>query len=122
MAEPDGSFSVRYAGTTTGANTTETFTHVIHATGLMSNKPYVPEFPGTEKFSGNLLHSSERRNDETEFSGKSVVIVGNGKSAQDAALAAVDAGALRVTQLVRQGHWTAPRRFFGLIPCAPGSH
>ncbi|NJR42576.1 MAG: hypothetical protein HC767_07800 [Akkermansiaceae bacterium] len=76
---------------------TETFTHVVHAIGLRSNKPCVPEFPGAASFSGTLLHSSERQDDVTEFSGKAVV--GSGKSAQDAALAAVNAGAESVTQV-----------------------
>lgn len=117
-ADASGSFSVEYTDSATGNSVTETFTHVVHATGLMSNQPFIPEFLGAKSFLGKLLHSSERRDGEVEFTGKNVVVVGNGKSAQDAALAAVQAGAAQLTQSVRQGHWSLPRRFFGLVPCA----
>lgn len=45
------------------------FTHVIHATGLCSSKPHVPEFDGLETFTGRLLHSAQREDDLEEFAG-----------------------------------------------------
>jgi cation diffusion facilitator CzcD-associated flavoprotein CzcO len=90
--DPSGgfdSFSGEYVDQSTGAAVTETFAHVVHATSLMSSKPFMPEFSGVDKFAGKLLHSSGRQNDDDEFAGKHVMVVGSGKSAQDAALAAV---------------------------------
>ena len=67
---------------------------------------------------GRALHSSQRRDDEAEFRGKSVLVVGGGKSAEDAAAAAVAAGAVRVVHSLQSVKWMIPSEFFGIIPCA----
>ena len=117
-ADPSGTFSVEYADSASGSDTTETFTHVVVATGELA-VPYIPEIPGADQFAGRLLHSSKRRDNSAELAGRHVVVVGNGKSAQDAALDALNAGAVAVTQVVRTMHWTILLRLFGILPCAP---
>jgi cation diffusion facilitator CzcD-associated flavoprotein CzcO len=52
---------------------------IINATGTWE-KPYIPDYPGRELFSGRQLHTRDYRTAE-EFRGKRVVIVGAGISA-----------------------------------------
>ena len=52
---------------------------IINATGTWES-PYVPEYPGAERFVGRQLHTKDYRTAE-EFAGKHVVIVGAGISA-----------------------------------------
>lgn len=51
---------------------------VVSATGTWSN-PYIPEYPGRERFSGMQLHSAHYFA-PTPFAGKRVMIVGGGNS------------------------------------------
>lgn len=51
---------------------------VVSATGSFSN-PYVPHFKGIEKFTGELLHSSQYES-PLSFENKRVAIVGEGNS------------------------------------------
>lgn len=52
---------------------------IINATGTWE-APYIPEYPGAERFRGRQLHTKDYRSAE-EFAGKHVVIVGAGISA-----------------------------------------
>jgi cation diffusion facilitator CzcD-associated flavoprotein CzcO len=52
---------------------------IINATGTWET-PYVPEYPGAERFAGRQLHTRDYRSAD-EFTGKHVVIVGAGISA-----------------------------------------
>jgi cation diffusion facilitator CzcD-associated flavoprotein CzcO len=52
---------------------------IINATGTWET-PYVPEYPGTERFRGRQLHTRDYRTAE-EFRGLHVVVVGAGISA-----------------------------------------
>ena len=74
---------------------TETFDHVIVATGHFST-PNVPEYPGFESFPGRILHSHDFR-DSLEFAGKNLLILGSSYSAEDIALQARKYGAASVT-------------------------
>lgn len=60
---------------------TETFDHVICATGHFS-VPNVPQFKGFEKFPGRVLHAHDFR-DANEFAGKDILLVGSSYSAED---------------------------------------
>lgn len=51
---------------------------IVSATGSFQN-PYLPSIPGAENFTGTILHSSAYQNPEA-FSGKKVVVVGEGNS------------------------------------------
>ncbi|WP_256663745.1 ArsO family NAD(P)H-dependent flavin-containing monooxygenase [Pseudomonas sp. gcc21] len=52
---------------------------VVSATGTWS-RPYIPQYPGAEDFTGQQLHSSRYRSPKP-FAGKKVMIVGGGNSA-----------------------------------------
>jgi cation diffusion facilitator CzcD-associated flavoprotein CzcO len=52
---------------------------IINATGTWET-PYIPEYPGAQRFTGRQLHTRDYRT-ATEFAGKHVVIVGGGISA-----------------------------------------
>jgi cation diffusion facilitator CzcD-associated flavoprotein CzcO len=52
---------------------------IINATGTWET-PYIPEYPGAERFKGRQLHTKNYRTPE-EFAGKHVVVVGGGISA-----------------------------------------
>ncbi|WP_028925240.1 flavin-containing monooxygenase [Pseudonocardia acaciae] len=84
---------------------TETFDHVIVATGHFST-PNVPEYPGFESFPGRILHSHDFR-DAAEFAGKDLLVMGSSYSAEDIALQSRKYGASSVTISYR----TAPMGF-----------
>lgn len=52
---------------------------IINATGTWES-PYIPAYPGAERFTGEQLHTKDYRSAE-DFRGKHVVIVGGGISA-----------------------------------------
>jgi cation diffusion facilitator CzcD-associated flavoprotein CzcO len=52
---------------------------IINATGTWE-RPYIPEYPGAERFQGRQLHTRDYRA-SAEFAGKHVIIVGRGISA-----------------------------------------
>jgi len=52
---------------------------IINATGTWET-PYIPEYPGAERFRGRQLHTRDYRGAD-EFAGKHVIIVGGGISA-----------------------------------------
>lgn len=74
---------------------TETFDHVIVATGHFST-PNVPEYPGFESFPGRILHSHDFR-DAVEFAGRDLLILGSSYSAEDIALQSLKYGAGSIT-------------------------
>jgi len=61
------------------------------------------------------MHSFNFR-DPSQVSGKTVVVVGAGKSAIDAATECIKGGAKQVTLLRRQPHWPTPRKIANLVP------
>ena len=83
---------------------TARFTFVIVCNGLVSAKPNMLHIPGQASFvekGGTILHSSERRPDDI-FRSKRVLVIGNGKSAVDAAAAAADVGRGAAIQVARR--------------------
>jgi Pyridine nucleotide-disulphide oxidoreductase len=52
---------------------------IINATGTWDS-PYIPDYPGRDRFAGRQLHTKEYRTAE-EFAGKHVIVVGGGISA-----------------------------------------
>jgi cation diffusion facilitator CzcD-associated flavoprotein CzcO len=52
---------------------------LINATGTWET-PYIPEYPGAERFAGRQLHTKDYRT-AAEFAGKHVIVVGGGISA-----------------------------------------
>lgn len=64
---------------------------VVVATGY-SRQPYVPDWPGRERFGRRLLHSTGYRS-AGEFAGHRVLVVGAGNSAAEIAAELVEGGA-----------------------------
>ena len=113
----DGSWSVKIK-TIDGKEEDNHFDKVVVSTGLYSNdNPSLPAWAteAASSFAGEILHSSRVRNAE-QIQGKKVVVVGNGKSAVDIAVASSNAGADSVTLLSRNARWPTPRFIADLIP------
>ncbi|XP_071476241.1 flavin-containing monooxygenase 5-like [Diadema antillarum] len=86
----------------------EVFDAVMVCTGLHSSG-YVPEFPGMSEFKGQVLHTCQFRRG-SYFKDKTVVVVGSGHSAGDAAVLCAD-HAKKVFLSLREGSWIIPRAF-----------
>jgi putative flavoprotein involved in K+ transport len=86
---------------------------VVVATGY-NHTPDIPDWPGMDGFSGELLHASQYRN-AGPYRGKDVLVVGTGNTGAEIAVDLVEGGAARVRIAVR----TVPafvRRQVGLLP------
>src|SRR5690606_18256960 len=79
--EQTGKFSVTSHDHSADVISTETFDHVIVASGHFST-PNVPEFEGFQTFNGRILHAHDFR-DALEFKDKDVLLVGSSYSAED---------------------------------------
>ncbi|KOU23764.1 monooxygenase [Streptomyces sp. WM6372] len=75
---------------------------VIVATGF-NHTPALPDWPGRETYTGQLLHAREYRN-ATPYEGRDVLVVGTGNTGAEIAVDLVEGGAARVRLAVR----TAP--------------
>jgi putative flavoprotein involved in K+ transport len=94
-------------------------THVVVATGY-NGAPFLPDWPGRETFTGELIHSSEYRNPE-RFGGRDVLVVGAGNSGAEIAHDLVDGGAARSRisvrtppQIVRRATLGIPAQLLGM--------
>jgi putative flavoprotein involved in K+ transport len=72
---------------------------VVVATGY-NRVPFLPDWPGRDGFSGQLIHSIAYRNPATHR-GKEVLVVGTGNSGAEIAVDLVEGGAGRVLLSVR---------------------
>jgi dimethylaniline monooxygenase (N-oxide forming) len=104
--------------TVTTSNGTETFAFVVICTGLFSTKPNILNVPGIDEFKktgGHVEHTSTWLSPE-QFEGKNVLVIGNGKSAADAAICASKvakaAGTTPPIQAIRKQNWFIPRFMF----------
>jgi putative flavoprotein involved in K+ transport len=79
--------------------------HVVIATGY-NNVPFLPEWPGADGYTGELVHSAYYRRPDA-YRGKDVLVVGTGNSGAEIAVDLVEGGARRVRLAVR----TAPSFF-----------
>ena len=91
---------------------TAVWSAVILASGRFC-QPHVARLPGIERFSGQVLHSSEFR-DEADFAGQRVMVVGNGPSGVDLVVALAQAGQTPVYMAQRTGIVLKPRYPWGL--------
>lgn len=108
--KPNGDWTV------TTSKGMETFAYVIVCTGLFSSKPNILNIPGLEDFQsagGLLKHTSTWTSPDQFGNGRKVLVIGNGKSAADAAIcAAAVAKAAQTTppiQAIRKQNWYVPR-------------
>jgi putative flavoprotein involved in K+ transport len=72
---------------------------VIVATGH-NHTPYVPDWPGRDTFTGELLHAAAYRN-SAPYAGRDVLVVGIGNTGAEIAVDLVEGGAARVRLAVR---------------------
>lgn len=75
---------------------------VVVATGY-NHTPRLPDWPGRDSYTGELLHAGEYRN-AAPYAGKDVLVVGVGNTGAEIAVDLVEGGAARVRLAVR----TAP--------------
>ena len=90
----------------------EHFDFLISAVGQYTEGKYRPEFPGMEKFQGEIITEREVEDLET-FRDKRTVIVGFGKSALDMSSMAVRY-ASQVYHVFRTPRWMIPFQLFGI--------
>jgi putative flavoprotein involved in K+ transport len=93
--------------------------HVVVATGY-NGAPFVPDWPGRESFTGELIHSSEYRNPQP-FRDRDVLVVGAGNSGAEIAHDVADGGAARARlsvrtppQIVRRATLGVPAQLLGM--------
>ncbi|MES1248669.1 MAG: NAD(P)/FAD-dependent oxidoreductase [Actinomycetota bacterium] len=93
--------------------------HVVVATGY-NGAPFVPDWPGRDGFTGELIHSSAYRN-PGQFRGKDVLVVGAGNSGAEIAHDLIDGGAARSRlsvrtppQIVRRATLGIPAQLLGM--------
>lgn len=72
---------------------------VVVATGY-NHTPRIPDWPGRDTFTGELLHASQYRN-PAPYAGKDVLVVGVGNTGAEIAVDLVEGGASRVRLAVR---------------------
>ncbi|WP_405599025.1 NAD(P)/FAD-dependent oxidoreductase [Streptomyces sp. NBC_01410] len=72
---------------------------VVVATGF-NHTPRLPDWPGREAYTGELLHAREYRN-AAPYAGKDVLVVGVGNTGAEIAVDLVEGGAARVRIAVR---------------------
>jgi dimethylaniline monooxygenase (N-oxide forming) len=94
----------------------EQFDFVVVATGMYSSDHvHLPEAEGMDRFQGQIMHSCEFK-DASVCQGKSVVVVGGGKSSIDCVVAAANKGAKAASMVFRTAHWPVPRKLLNLVP------
>jgi cation diffusion facilitator CzcD-associated flavoprotein CzcO len=96
--------------TTTGTGLEITSDNVVIATGL-NQAPFSPSYPGTESFTGRIVHSKGYRNAEP-FAGQKLLVVGMGNTGAEIALDLSEAG-VETTISVRGPVNIVPRDVLG---------
>ena len=91
--------------------------YVVIAAGW-DREPVMPEWRGSETFTGELIHSSEVRR-PADYAGREVLMVGAGNTGIDLAGLLIDAGA-QVVVSMRTPPTIVPRDWHG-IPTGPGA-
>lgn len=98
-----------------GDESTRHFDYLIICNGIFS-KPMIPDYAGAEDFvnaGGRLCHTSEFTNLE-DASGKSVLVVGYGKSSCDVAQA-IAKNAASTTVVARHLIWKVPKKLMNVL-------
>ena len=91
---------------------------VVIATGY-DRVPVIPDWPGREEFTGQLIHSSEYR-DASSFQGRDVLVVGPNVTGSELAFFLARDGAARVRVAVRTPPTILRRCRFG-VPLNPSA-
>jgi monooxygenase len=78
---PDALWTVEAERTDTGEAVTITAGFVLMCTGYYHyEQPYIPDFEGTERFGGQIVHP-QHWSDDIDYDGKRVVVIGSGATA-----------------------------------------
>ena len=92
---------------------------VVVATGY-NGAPFIPDWPGRESFTGELVHSAHYANPEP-FRGRDVLVVGAGNSGAEIAHDLIDGGAARSRisvrtppQIIRRATAGIPAQLIGM--------
>ena len=91
---------------------------VVVATGH-NHTPQLPDWPGIDGFTGELLHASTYRN-ARPFAGRSVLVVGSGNTGAEIAVDLVEGGARDVAIAVRTPPHIVLRERYGIPSLALG--
>ncbi|MDI2131108.1 NAD(P)/FAD-dependent oxidoreductase [Yinghuangia seranimata] len=91
---------------------------VVVATGH-NHTPYLPDWPGREAYTGELLHASDYR-EPGPFAGRDVLVVGVGNTGAEIAVDLVEGGARRVRIAVRTPPHIVRRSVGGVSAQATG--
>ena len=89
---------------------------VVVASGY-DHEPRLPNWPGAERFEGELTHAASYRNAEP-YAGKRVLVVGVGNSGSEIAGDLAEGGAAKVWLAMRTPPNVFPRRWLG-VPINP---
>jgi len=85
---------------------------VIVATGY-DKEPFIPDWPGTREFTGDLRHAASYRNVDP-YRGRDVLVVGSGNTASDVATDLAEGGVHRVRISIRTPPNIFPRDILGV--------
>jgi len=91
---------------------------VVVATGH-NHTPSLPDWPGVDEFTGELLHASLYRN-PAPYAGQSVLVVGSGNTGAEIAVDLVEGGAREVAIAVRTPPHIVLRERYGVPSLALG--
>ena len=92
--------------------------YVVVATGH-NHSPALPDWPGTDGFTGDLVHASAYRN-AAPYVGKSVLVVGSGNTGAEIAVDLVESGARDVAIAIRTPPHIVLREKYGVPSLALG--
>ncbi|WP_189932528.1 flavin-containing monooxygenase [Streptomyces aurantiogriseus] len=109
--EADGSWTV-VSVDAHGTRTSRSFAHVVVASGHNTEPSMPAPPPGSDTFTGTILHAVDYR-DGSDFAGQKVVVVGLGASAVDIA-ADLSRYAAQTLLSVRRGLHILPKQLFGM--------
>lgn len=87
--------------------------HVVVCTGS-DHVPYIPDWPGREKFKGELIHGGSFRH-AADYRGKSVLLVGAGNSGVDIGNYLAKEHLAPSWFSIRNSNWIAPKFLLGPI-------
>jgi cation diffusion facilitator CzcD-associated flavoprotein CzcO len=79
---------------------------VVTAVGILS-APFYPDYPGRDRFGGNIYHTGEWPLEQVDFTGKRVAIIGTGASGVQL-IPPVAEAAVSLTVYQRTPNWVTP--------------
>lgn len=112
QATPSGSDRWTIESESNSVRESSEFDFFVMAPGMF-NLPRIPNWPGIESFSGDLIHSSQLR-DTSQVKNKAVAIIGFSRSAMDIAVDIIG-DAESVTIIHRSVRWPVPEKILGIV-------